>query len=87
MKIFVYKLLISCFFLFLLYQLTVGYTISAFKQKFYVMGTKENIELIKDKIRGEIKNSLKKDKILKEEDAILLSEFLKKINSELKDTK
>ena len=48
MKIFVYKLLLSCFFLFLLYQLTVNYTISEFKQKFYAIDTKANVELIKD---------------------------------------
>ena len=87
MKIFVYKLLLSCFFLFLLYQLTVNYTISGYKQKFYAIDTKKNIELIKDKIRDEIKSSLEKDKILKEEDAILLREFLKKISKELKDPK
>ena len=87
MKIFVYKLLLSCFFLFLLYQLTINYTISEFKQKFYAIDTRENIELVKDKIRDEIKSGLEKDKIFKEEDAILLREFIKKVDAELKDTK
>jgi hypothetical protein len=43
--------------------------------------------MVKDKIRNEMKAGLEKDKILKDEDAILLREFLKKINSELNNIK
>ena len=47
--------------------------------------SKENIILIQDKIRSEMKNSIKKDQILNQEDAILLKKFLEKINSEIKN--
>ena len=46
---------------------------------------KENIVLIKDKIREEIRGSLNKDQILNTEDAILLKKFLEKINSEIQN--
>ena len=41
-------------------------------------------EMIKDKIRSEIKSGLEKDRILSNEDAILIKKFIKKITSELK---
>ena len=43
--------------------------------------------MIKEKIREEIKNSLKKDNILNEEDATLIKNFLNKINNELSNDK
>ena len=45
-------------------------------------GSKENIELIKNKIRSEIKSGLDKDKILNEEDKVLLYKFYLKLKNE-----
>ena len=47
--------------------------------------SKQNIEKVKNKIRSEIRNSLKKDKILNEEDKILLYKLYKKLRSEFKE--
>ena len=44
--------------------------------------SKKNIEQIKDKIRSEIKSGLEKDKILNEEDKILLYKFYLKLKNE-----
>ena len=52
--------------------------------KFLLLDNKENIEQIKDKIRFEIKEGLAKDKILNEEDKILLYDFYLKIKDEFK---
>jgi len=49
------------------------------------LSSKENIEQIKDKIRSEIKSGLEKDKILNEEDKILLYKFYLKIKNEFKE--
>ena len=46
---------------------------------------KENIELMKDKIRIEINRGLKKDKILNDEDKILLHKLYKKLQKEFQD--
>ena len=46
------------------------------------LSSKENIEQIKDKIRSEIKSGLEKDKILNEEDKILLYKFYLKLKNE-----
>ena len=46
------------------------------------LNKKENIELIKNKIRHEIEEGIKKDKILDEEDKILLYKLYKKLRKE-----
>ena len=53
--------------------------------KLLSFGNKENIEQMKDKIRFEIKEGLAKDKILNEEDKILLYEFYLKVRKEFKE--
>ena len=79
MRIFFYKFIIIIVGLFILYQLTIGYTIKKIQQKFYSINVKEQSEFIKDKLREEIKNTLKKDEILTKEDAILIKKFYLKI--------
>ena len=47
--------------------------------------SKENVELIKSKIKEEMSKALKKDKIIKKEDANLINKFLDKIIADLND--
>ena len=83
MRIFIYKIIISFLAIFFLYHSTIGYTIYKFQNKIYSSLNKKTVEDIKLKIRAEIENSLKKDKILKRDDAILLNKILKKLSSEI----
>ena len=50
--------------------------------KLLSINNKENIELIKDKIRLEIEKGLRKDKIMNEEDKVLFYKFYLKIKNE-----
>ena len=43
---------------------------------------KETADLIKDKVRSELKSGLEKEQILSDEDAILIKKFIEKISSE-----
>ena len=52
--------------------------------KLFSLNNKDNIEQIKNKIRLEIKSGLDKDKILNEEDKILLYKFYLKLKNEFK---
>ena len=45
---------------------------------------KGTANIVKDKIRSEIKSGLEKDRILSKEDAILIKRFIDKISLELK---
>ena len=83
MRIFIYKFTIIIVGVFILYQLTIGYTLSKFQQKFYSINIKEESKFIKDKLREEIKKSLKKEKILNKEDATLIKNFYYKISTEI----
>ena len=53
--------------------------------KLLSLNNKENIELMKDKARSEVKKGLAKDKIFNEEDKILLYKFYLKIKNEFKE--
>ena len=53
--------------------------------KLLSLNNKESIELIKDKIRFEIKKGLSKDKIMNDEDKILFYKFYLKIKNEFQE--
>ena len=53
--------------------------------KLLSLNNKESIELIKDKIRLEIKKGLSKDKIMNDEDKILFYKFYLKIKNEFQE--
>ena len=53
--------------------------------KLFNAGDKQNIEFVKNKIRLEIKSALDKDKILNNEDKILLYRFYLKLKNEFKE--
>ena len=53
--------------------------------KLLSLNNKENIELIKDKIRLEMKKGLLNDKIMNEEDKVLLYKFYLKIKNEFQE--
>ena len=53
--------------------------------KLFSLNNKDNIEQIKNKIRLEIKSGLDKDKILNEEDKILLYKFYLKLKNEFSE--
>ena len=83
MKIFIYKTLFVFFCIFVLFQLTIGAKIKEFKKEVENMKSEENVIYIKNKVRDELKNAIKKDQYLSDEDAKLINEFLNKIKKEL----
>ncbi len=85
MRIFIYKSLFLIILIYILFQLTIGYTVKKIKGEIYNLKSKENIEFIKNKIRDEINTAIKKDKLLDERDKKLINDFIKKIKEELQD--
>ena len=53
--------------------------------KLLQLNNKENIEIMKDKMREEIREGLAKDKIFNEEDKKLLYQFYLKVKNEFKE--
>ena len=85
MRIFIYKSLFLIILIYILFQLTIGYTVKKIKGEIYNLKSKENIEFIKNKIRDEINAAIKKDKLLDERDKKLINDFIEKLRKELQN--
>ena len=83
MKSFIYKSLLVCFLFFVMFHLTFGYIIRSYKNEIFNTFSKDKINFIKEKLRSEIKEYNKKDKILYPEDAEVFGDFIKKILNEI----
>lgn len=83
MKYFVYKSLIVFLISFTLYHVTIGYSVRYIEIEVKKTFDKDKLIYFKNKIRKEIKNSLKKENILNNDDAKIISQFIIKISKEL----
>tara|TARA_X000000950_G_C13318988_1_gene419801 strand:- start:140 stop:394 length:255 start_codon:yes stop_codon:yes gene_type:complete len=83
LKIFIYKSLTAALIFFVVFQLTIGYAIRDVKKQVNSISSEKNLIYLKDKIRDELKNALKKDRYLNEDDASLIKSFLNKVKSEI----
>ena len=84
MKFFFYKTVLVAFVFFLAFKITIGSLINQTENKIRNLSSKENIELVKSKMRKEIQNAIEKEDYINDQDAILIKNFIKKIKSELK---
>ena len=84
MKIFIYKTLTIFILTVLFFNLTLGIKIREFKSELSNLKSDENIKMIKNKLRSEIKNAISKEKYLDQEDAQLIKDFIEKIQQEIK---
>ena len=73
MKIFVYKTLFIFVGIFILFQLTVGAKLNQLDKELSQIRSKENIEIIKNKLREELKNAISKENYLSPDDANLIN--------------
>ena len=85
MRIFVYKTLFVFVCIFLLFQLTIGSKIREINSRLDKFKSKESVEIVKNKMRNEIKSAIEKDNYLTPEDALLINNFLNKLKKELSD--
>jgi hypothetical protein len=83
MKTFVYKSLFIFVGIFILFQLTIGAKMKEINDELTNLKSKENIEILKNKLRDEISSAIKKENYLNPEDAKLINEFINKIQKEL----
>ena len=83
MKIFIYKILFAFVCFFLLFQLTIGLKIKQLNNELERLKSKENIEVIKNKLRDELNNAVNKENYLSADDAKLINEFINKLKNEL----
>ena len=87
MKIFVYKTLFVFVCIFILFQVTVGVKIKQLNNQLNQLKSQKNIYHLKNRLRNELKNAVKKENYLSPEDAKLINDFLNKIKKELSNNK
>ena len=68
MRIFIYKTLFIFLLIFITFHLTFNFAIRTVERKIDVIGSKENIEVYKEEIRKQLRNSINKDQFINEED-------------------
>jgi hypothetical protein len=83
MKIFIYKTLFIFVCIFILFQLTIGAKLKQLNNELAKLKSKQNIEIIKDKLRDELRNAISKENYLSPDDAKLINEFINKLKKEL----
>ena len=83
MKIYVYKTLFIFVCIFILFQFTIGAKLKQLNNELAKLKSKQNIEIIKDKLRDELRNAISKKNYLSPDDAKLINEFINKLKKEL----
>ena len=83
MKLFVYKTIFVLIGIYILYHVTIGIKIGDYEKKIKNLTNDQGREMIRDKVREEIKKATEKEQILKDEDIKLLRNFIIKIQREL----
>jgi len=84
MKIFFFKSIVILFLFLVAYHYSINHTIKLIKNEIENNFSKENLEIIKIKLREEMKNAINKESYINKEDAILINGFLNKILNDLK---
>tara|TARA_B100001057_G_scaffold498041_1_gene603895 strand:- start:114 stop:377 length:264 start_codon:yes stop_codon:yes gene_type:complete len=83
MKKFILKISIIFIFLLLLFRFTIVSTLNEYEQKLENYASSSQINKLKKDVLQSIKKSNEKEKILDQDEAIILGTFLKKILKEL----
>ena len=83
MRIFLVKTIIVIVAVFFLYQFTIGSEISNLKNRLVSFSDPGKREMIKEKLKDEMRKGIQKEKYFDEDDRALISQFLKKILKEL----
>lgn len=69
--------------IFFLFNFTIGYQIRKVENRIINISSTEKISKIKEKLKKEMNSAVKKDKIFKEDDKLLIKRLIKKIILEL----
>ena len=86
MKIFIYKTLFIFVCVFVIFQLTFGAKINQLNNELEKFKSQESINVMKNKLRDELKNAVSKENYLSSDDAKLINDFINKLKKELSNS-
>ena len=87
MKIFFYKSVLIFFLFIVAFHFTFGIASKNIKRQMQETLSKGSVEKVKNQIRDEMENAVKKDRYISSEDAKLINKFLNKIKTDLEKSK
>ena len=83
MKLFFYKTLFVALIFTITFKITFGALLNDITRNLVNNFSKENVEFLKNKVRSEMNKMSNKEKIINENDAILIKEIIIKLKKEL----
>ena len=85
MKIFIYKTIFVLVGIYFLYQFTIGKKIEYYEHILKNLTNDQGREMIRNKVRNELRKATEKELIIKPEDREILKKFITKIQNELNE--
>ena len=83
MRDFIYKTIIAGIFFIIIFEFTIGKRIDPIVQNLGKFSNEQGRKELIGKLRKEMRKGLEKEYILKEDDRVLINNFLNKIQSEI----
>ena len=83
MRNFIYKTIIAGIFFIIIFEFTIGKRIDPIAQNLGKFSNEQGRKELIGKLRKEMRKGLEKEYILKEDDRVLINNFLNKIQSEI----
>ncbi len=83
MRNYIYKTLIAVIALIVVFEFTIGRTLNKVIKQSEIILTKEGRKDLVNSIKEEMKKAVKRENYLKEDERILINNFIKKIKDEL----
>ena len=72
MKIFIYKILVALFFLYIFFEITIGSRIDYFTNKINMLTDHQSRLDLKNKLKDEMKKGIEKDNYFTQEESIFI---------------
>ena len=83
MRSYIYKTLIAVVALIVVFEFTIGRTLNKITKQTDILLTKEGRKEIVNSVKNEMQKAVDRENYLKEDERILINDFLKKIKKEL----
>lgn len=87
MRNYIYKTLIAVIAVIVVFEFTIGRTLNKVVKQTEIILTKEGRKELVESIKAEMRKAVKRENYLKEEERVLINNFIKKINDELNSAK